>query len=143
MIKRKMPGSPCFFYYSKKLLFFTRIQRLLKTKTTQKSSSALEQNEKVKVDKEGERGGGVVGEVEDGCFVLQRSVKKLHFGDWEEKEIAAKEIKRLARGDLRTRKSLAALGVIPTLVSMLDSEVSGHPESAVQALIELANGTYT
>lgn len=95
------------------------------------------------MDKEGERGGGVVGEVEDGCFVLQRSVKKLHFGDWEEKEIAAKEIKRLARGDLRTRKSLAALGVIPTLVSMLDSEVSGHPESAVQALIELANGTYT
>lgn len=105
--------------------------------------AVLEQKEKAKVPKEEEKGSGVVREVEDGCFVLQRSVKKLHFGDCEEKEIAAKEIKRLARKDLRTRKSLAVLGVIPTLVSMLDSEVSGHRESSVQALIELANGTYT
>ncbi|KAJ8616463.1 hypothetical protein MRB53_035835 [Persea americana] len=141
-----MSGSTSFFYYySKKLLFFIRIRRLLKTNTTQKNMAFLEQKEKTKVPKEEEKGSGVVREVEveDGCFVLQRSVKKLHFGDCEEKEIAAKEIKRLARKDLRTRKSLAVLGVIPTLVSMLDSEVSGHRESSVQALIELANGTYT
>ena len=146
MTERNMSGSTSFFYYySKKLLFFIRIRRLLKTNTTQKNVAVLEQKEKAKVPKEEEKGSGVVREVEveDGCFVLQRSVKKLHFGDCEEKEIAAKEIKRLARKDLRTRKSLAVLGVIPTLVSMLDSEVSGHRESSVQALIELANGTYT
>ncbi|KAF9589914.1 hypothetical protein IFM89_029530 [Coptis chinensis] len=79
----------------------------------------------------------------EGFVTLQRSVKQLHFGSWEEKESAAKEVKRLAAKDLKTRKLLANLGVIPALVSMLDSDILEGRRLAVQALIELASGTYT
>ncbi|KAI3881826.1 hypothetical protein MKX03_019375 [Papaver bracteatum] len=76
--------------------------------------------------------------------LLKRSVKQLHFGSWEEKEIAAKQIKRLAKDNLKTRKSLVSeLGVIPPLLSMLDSDITDRKRLAIQALIELANGTYT
>lgn len=74
---------------------------------------------------------------------LQRSVKRLHFGSWEEKEVAAMEIRRLAQEDVKTRKSLAELGVVPPLVAMVGSPVVGRQRLAVQTLIELANGTYT
>lgn len=149
MNQRKMSRSPSFFLYTKKLLFFTRILRFLQNKTTQKKTTVSDRIDQGNMEAEREeeeeeqRGCELEKGIEDGCFVLQRAVKKLHFGELEEKEIAAKEMKRLARQDLGRRKSLAALGVIPTLVSMLDSEVSGHQESAVQALIELANGTFT
>ncbi|XP_043808496.1 U-box domain-containing protein 7 isoform X2 [Manihot esculenta] len=83
------------------------------------------------------------GDDEDGSLLLQRSVKKLHFGSWEEKEMAAMEIGRLAKGDVKTRKLMAELGVIPALVELVDSEVTARRQVAVKALIELANGTYT
>ncbi|XP_019157394.1 PREDICTED: U-box domain-containing protein 45-like [Ipomoea nil] len=79
----------------------------------------------------------------DDCEDLRRSVKKLHFGSWEEKEVAAAEIKRLAKQDLRRRKFMAELGVIPPLVDMVGSEVVARRRSAVQALIVLAHGSYT
>lgn len=82
-------------------------------------------------------------ESEDESAVLQRSVKKLHFGSWLEKEMAAKEIERLAREDGKIRKFLAQLGVIPVLVAMAASEVAAQRRVAVTALIELANGSYT
>ncbi|KAL6992410.1 hypothetical protein U1Q18_010519 [Sarracenia purpurea var. burkii] len=89
-----------------------------------------------------ERGGD-----EDGgdLVVMQRSVKRLHFGSWEEKAAAAAEIRRLAKENLKTRKSLAALGVVPPLVAMVGSEAGGPRgrQLAVQALIELTIGTYT
>ncbi|XP_058095640.1 U-box domain-containing protein 7 [Magnolia sinica] len=146
LIKRKMgDSSPRFFSFSKNLLFFSRIRRLLRFKTARKSCVVLDRFEKAKPEEEMEerKEEGIDGGIEDGCIVLQRSVKLLHFGDLKDKDAAAREIKRLAKEDLRTRKSLAALGVIPTLVSMLDSEVSEQRRLAVQVLIELANGTYT
>ncbi|GAB2231339.1 hypothetical protein Droror1_Dr00010345 [Drosera rotundifolia] len=74
--------------------------------------------------------------------VVRRAVKELHFGDWEEKEKAAREIKRLARRkDVKLRKHLAELGVIPPLVAMVDSQE--RRRVAVQALIELTTGTFT
>lgn len=76
-------------------------------------------------------------------IILQRSVKKLHFGICEEKEAAAREIKRLAGDDLRRRKLLAELGVIPPLVAMVGSGTAARRRLAVQALLELANGTCT
>lgn len=82
-------------------------------------------------------------EEEDCAILLQRSVKKLHFGDWEEKEIAAKDIEILAKEDLKHRKLIAELGVVPVLVSMASSEVAGRRRSAVKALIQLANGSFT
>ncbi|XP_010924884.1 uncharacterized protein [Elaeis guineensis] len=75
---------------------------------------------------------------------LKRSVKQLHFGGWEEKGEAALEIKRLAKVDARMRRSLAKLGVIPSLVSMLVEAQDDHCRRlAIEALIELANGTFT
>ncbi|XP_077229198.1 ARM repeat superfamily protein [Tasmannia lanceolata] len=135
--------SFCFFSYYQELRFFARIRRFLQIKTSRKKYVSSERFEKENREEENDRGVEMAKGIAESCFVLQRSVKQLHFGGWDEKEIAAKEISRLAREDLRTRKSLATLGVIPTLVSMLDSEVSDHKKSAVQALIELANGTYT
>ena len=80
---------------------------------------------------------------DDSSGVLQRSVKRLHFGSWEEKEMAALEIKKLAREDAKMRKLMAELGVIPALVGMVASEEAGRQRLAVNALIELSNGNYT
>ncbi|KAJ0960924.1 hypothetical protein J5N97_001180 [Dioscorea zingiberensis] len=76
---------------------------------------------------------------------MKRSVKQLHFGGSDEKAAAAAEIKRFAGSDLRTRRSLAELGVIPPLVSMLldSSAESIGRRIAIEALLELANGTFT
>ncbi|KAL9269850.1 U-box domain-containing protein [Drosera capensis] len=81
-------------------------------------------------------------EEEVAAAAVRRAVKELHFGDWEEKEKAAREIKRLARRkDVKLRKHLAELGVIPPLVAMVDSQARG--QVAVQALIQLTTGTFT
>lgn len=80
---------------------------------------------------------------QDDWMVLQKSVKGLHFGSWEEKGLAAREIKRLAKEDLKRRKSMAQLGVIQPLVDMVESDVVERQRLAVQALIELANGSFT
>ncbi|KAG8365528.1 hypothetical protein BUALT_Bualt18G0114400 [Buddleja alternifolia] len=81
---------------------------------------------------------------DDDCVVaLQRSVKRLHFGSWEEKEAAATEIKKLAAEDLKRRRTMAELGVIPPLVDMVGSKVVARQRLAVGALIELANGSFT
>ncbi|KAK9267877.1 hypothetical protein L1049_010314 [Liquidambar formosana] len=146
-------SSPWFFTYVK-LRFFCRIRRFLRTKTASRRYAGAPSDQFVypaeysKEEEEEEEGGGVVvvvvREGEDDGMVLQRSVKRLHFGiSWEEKEVAVKEIKRLAKEDVKMRKSLAELGVIPSLVAMVDSAVVGRRRLAVQALIELANGTYT
>eukprot|EP00252_Welwitschia_mirabilis_P014599 TRINITY_DN3207_c0_g1_i1.p1 TRINITY_DN3207_c0_g1~~TRINITY_DN3207_c0_g1_i1.p1 ORF type:complete len:465 (-),score=98.97 TRINITY_DN3207_c0_g1_i1:677-2071(-) len=74
---------------------------------------------------------------------LKQAVKQLHFGFPEEKCKAAVEIQRLAKQNIVTRKTLAVLGVIPSLVAMLGSSHPSHRLSAVQALIELSAGNYT
>lgn len=74
---------------------------------------------------------------------LQKSVKMIHFGSWEEKEAAAKEMKKLAEENLQRRKTMAELGVIPPLVAMVGSAVVARQRLAVRALIELANGSFT
>ncbi|OAY26315.1 U-box domain-containing protein 7 [Manihot esculenta] len=121
------------------LQFFTRIRRFLQSKAAQKNNKP---RTKVSIDNKEVRV-AMGGETEDGSLVLQRSVKKLHFGSWEEKEMAAMEIVRLAKEDVKTRKLMAELGVIPALVELVASEVIARRRVAVKALIELANGTYT
>ncbi|KAJ7947076.1 U-box domain-containing protein [Quillaja saponaria] len=140
-----------------KLKFFTSIKRFVQSKSTGKqfgpsdihfdgfdiariSSRDINNNEKVL-----EFGHGMKEEiiVEDEAVILQRSVKKLHFGSWEEKELAAQEIQRLAKEDIKVRKFMTELGIVPVLVSMAASEVTGRRRAAVKALIELANGAYT
>lgn len=75
--------------------------------------------------------------------VLQTAVKELLFGKWEEREKAAAEIRWLAAEDIKMRKTLAELGVIPPLVEMMDSDVTSCRRLAVQALLQLADGTFT
>ncbi|PIA27295.1 hypothetical protein AQUCO_08100024v1 [Aquilegia coerulea] len=128
------------------LRFFIRIRRFLHIKTTTMCNKPLKQLENIDkpIKEEEEEEEVMKTESEEGLMiVLQRSVKKLHFGNWEEKETATKEVMRLASKDMQTRKLLANLGVIPSLVSMLDSNSLERRRLAVQALIQLANGTYT
>lgn len=140
------PSSPRWLLCYMKLRFFARIRRFLRSKAALKRCGALERfdgesakgvDHEVVQDMERER------ESEDDSTVLQKSVKKLHFGSWKEKENAAKEIERLSREDGKTRKLMAELGVIPVLVAMVASEVESRRRAALTALIELANGTYT
>lgn len=74
---------------------------------------------------------------------MQTAVKKLHFGNLEEKAAAAQEIRRLAGVDANVREALVGLGVVPSLVSMVGSEVVARRRSALQALTQLAVGTFT
>jgi len=126
-----------------KLRFFARVRRFLQTKTIQRN---IKSRNKAMVSKEEQvttadkRSGD---DDDDDSVVLQRSVKRLHFGGLEEKEMAAIEIERLAREDVKMRKLMAELGVIPALVGMVASELAGRRRVAIKALIELANGTYT
>lgn len=137
-------SSFCLVSYTK-IQFFARIRRFLQSKTTQKNKTRA--FAKVVVNKEMQEVNMDHGEEgeddDDSVVVLQRSVKKLHFGSWEEKEMAAMEIEKLAKEDVKTKKLMAELGVIPALVGMVSSEVDGQRRVAVKALIELANGTYT
>ncbi|XP_054778631.1 U-box domain-containing protein 12-like [Prosopis cineraria] len=108
-----------------------QVEKIEMIKVTQKQSESIEEEEKEEEE-----------EVE--CeILLQRSVKKLHFGDWDEKEIAAKDIETLAKRDVKARKLIMELGVVPVLVSMVASDVSSRRSSAVMALIQLADGSFT
>lgn len=138
-----------FFTYTK-VSFFTKIRRFLLLRTAKKQYKPSDHSEKLRdfsitSKKEGktEKEGMEKENDQDGWVVLQRSVKGLHFGRWEEKELAAKEIRRLAKEDLKTRKSMAELGVIQPLVAMVESEVVERQRLAVQALTELGNGSST
>jgi hypothetical protein len=140
-----------------KLQFFTRIRRFLQSKATRKRCDASdclnreentqnkdEQNTVEKIEtvevmenhKEEE-------EVEETEILLQKTVKMLHFGNWEEKEVAAKEIESLVKEDVKVRKLITELGVVPVLVSMVASQVASRRSAGLTALIHLADGTYT
>jgi len=68
-------------------------------------------------------------------------VKKLHFGSWEEKEVAAKVIEEgLAKQDVKVREMASELGVVRVLVSMAVSEVASRRRVGLRALIHLSNG---
>lgn len=129
-----------------KLKFFTRIRRFLRSKAPHKRNRAASDHhaaEKPRIidavvdDDEEEK------KDTDKSMVFQKSVKRLHFGTWEEKEMAAEQIQRLARDDVSAKKLIAELGVIPVLVSMVAADESGRRRAAIKALLELANGTYT
>lgn len=157
-------SSPIWLYSYIKLRFFTRIRRFRRSKADRKRSTPSDhhhqpaairdsQDDVVEVvvvvedvqAMETAKGGGIGGGGGGGDDVarLQRAVKGLHFGSWEEKEMAARDIQNLAKEDVKLRKSVAELGVIPVLVAMASSEVTRRRRVAVAALIELANGTYT
>lgn len=138
---------------NKRLQFFSRIRRFLQSKAARKRCTDSEHVEDIKnistapktINQEVIQ--VTVQEKEqiedDSSVALQKSVKRLHFGSWEEKEMAALEIQRFAKEDVKIKKLMAELGVIHVLVSMVATEVVGRRRAAVQALIELANGTYT
>ncbi|XP_060194446.1 uncharacterized protein LOC132623671 [Lycium barbarum] len=140
-----MPNTPTtststsnFYLTYIKLRFFTKVRRFLQLKATSKKPLkpliVIEEEEKGVMGKEGSK--------DYGWMVMQKSVKKLHFGSCDEKEVAVKEIKKLAKDDVKRRKLMAELGVIPPLVAMVGgSQVVQR--LAVQALVELANGSFT
>lgn len=134
----------CFFT----LRFLTRMRHLLRLKAAKKDCKlpelvaenidtdmvACEAAKGRDQDCDGDR---------DWMAALRKFVKMLHFGSWEEKEAAAREMKKLAEEDVKRRRIMAELGVIPPLVSMVGSEVVARRRLAVRALIELANGSFT
>lgn len=151
-----MPNTPTttssnFYLTYIKLRFFTKVRRFLQPKA--KSKEQFKPSDQPGIDselliviEEGEK--GIMGKEVDkdsGWMVLQKSVKKLHFGSWDEKEVAAEEIKRLAKEDLKRRKLMAELGVIPPLVAMVGGSeaVLRRQRLAVQTLTELGNGSLT
>ncbi|KAE8700535.1 hypothetical protein F3Y22_tig00110556pilonHSYRG00254 [Hibiscus syriacus] len=143
-------ASSIWLLSSRKLKFFARIRRLLQSKSAGKRcvSSSSDHSNKLLVesntDEEEDR--VVIEKTEselDGSMALQKWVKRLHFGSWEEREMAAKAIGKLAKEDVKERKLMAELGVINMLVSMVATEVAGRRSAAVKALIELADGTFT
>lgn len=128
------------------LKFFVKFRRILiqsrrPRKQLQFESKKLQFESKTE-EKEEEQGRREKVE-EGGEIVMQKAVKNLLFGKWEEREMAAVEIKRLAEEDVKIRKNLAELGVIPPLVEMADSGDSSRGRSAIQALLQLADGTFT
>lgn len=142
-------SSPIWLYSYIKLRFFNRIRRFLRSKNNNRKRNTTSSDphlfdtsssRPVKVMVKESSG---VGDVEDEGLGLQRAVKKLHFGSWEEKELAAEEIRTLAKDDVKVSKLVGGLGVIPVLVSMAASDVVDRRRVAVFALIQLANGTYT
>lgn len=143
-------SSPIWLLSYIKLQFFGRIRRFLRSKAARKRYGSTTDRFDVVSIKSSVDDEVVVQPVmgrekseDDSAVVLQRSVKKLHFGRWEEKEKAAMEIERLAREDGKTRKLMAELEVIPVLVAMVASDVPSRRLVGVTALIELARGTYT
>ncbi|KAK7306554.1 hypothetical protein VNO77_44502 [Canavalia gladiata] len=147
----KTPSSSIWVLSKIKLQFFTRIRRFLQSKATRKrcdpsdefdmAKSRAEHNNKVEnleavqvMHKHKE---------EESEILLQKTVKMLHFGSCEEKEVAAKEIEKLAKEDVMVRKLITELGVVPVLVSMVASPAAGRRRAGLMALIHLADGTYT
>ncbi|KAL8032466.1 hypothetical protein ABFX02_13G097600 [Erythranthe guttata] len=132
------------------LRFFTRMRRLIRSRPANIKQIPPPQTAEEKpivvdmvvVCKEAEIEEGREEILDD--HRLQKCVKMLHFGGWDDKEAAAKEIKELAEEGLKRRKiTMAELGVIPPLVAMVGSEVAARQMLAVRALIELANGSFT
>ncbi|KAL6198322.1 hypothetical protein ACLB2K_028114 [Fragaria x ananassa] len=140
-------SSPIWLYSYIKLRFFNRIRRFLRSKSSNRKRNTTS-SDPHHFDTSSLRPTKVMvkessNDHEDGGLGLQRAVKKLHFGSWEEKELAAEEIGTLAKDDVKVRKLVGGLGVIPVLVSMAASEVVDRRRVAVFALVQLANGTYT
>ncbi|RDX64364.1 U-box domain-containing protein 7, partial [Mucuna pruriens] len=76
-------------------------------------------------------------------MLLQRTAKKLQFGSWEEKDVAAKVIEEgLAKQDVKVRELASELGVVRVLVSMAASEVATRRRVGLKTLIQLSNGTH-
>lgn len=127
----------CFFT----ITFLTRIRRLLGLNAAQKHSKPPElvpeiiDTDMVTRDQDCDGDRSWMAE-------LRRYVKMLHFGSWEEKEAAARGMRKLAEEDVKRRRTMAELGVIPPLVAMVGSEVLARRRLAVCALIELANGSF-
>ncbi|KAH6776784.1 ARM repeat superfamily protein [Perilla frutescens var. hirtella] len=142
--KRSDSFTNWFFAYTK-LRFFTRMRRLLHLNGVVRNNKPPEKSMNAqKAGRNEEETAAGKSEGHDGWMVaLQTSVKKLHFGSWEEKEAAAEEIRKLAEEDLKRRKKMAELGVIPPLVAMAGSDVVARRRLAVRALVELANGSFT
>ncbi|KAJ8761135.1 hypothetical protein K2173_000814 [Erythroxylum novogranatense] len=141
-MSRPGPSSSIWLFSYMKLQFFSRIRRILQSKATERNkkprAKVVTSNKEVEAAIIDDR------KNEDVSALLQRSVKRLHFGSWEEKEVGAIEIGKLAREDVRTRKLMAELGVIPVLVAMVASDqVPSRCRVAIKALKELANGSYT
>ncbi|XP_021749336.1 uncharacterized protein LOC110715069 [Chenopodium quinoa] len=143
--------------YSSKLRYFLKMRRFFTQpkKPTKKPAFACDfdkptnTNDELLLEVKAVETEEVVMEVEKDdddraeSAVLQRAVKELLFGKWEEKESAVKKIKCLASESVKMRKCLAELGVISPLVSMVGSDVISRRLLAVQALTHLADGTFT
>ncbi|PIN13049.1 Ubiquitin--protein ligase [Handroanthus impetiginosus] len=128
--------------------FFTRMRRLLALNAVRKQQKPPKETIDTEIDtpKQAKIEENMAEKLEghdDWMVALRRSVKRVHFGNWEEKEAAAAEIKKLAEQDLKRRRTISELGVIPPLVAMVGSEVVARQRLAVGALIELANGSFT
>ncbi|XP_023544556.1 U-box domain-containing protein 7-like [Cucurbita pepo subsp. pepo] len=147
--------TPIWVYSYVKLRFFNRIRRFLRSKTPKKpyvsptESIAISpnitptSNEAIHVaEPDCDCTGGIGGGADEFAVALRRTVKKLHFGSWEEKEIAAKVIVNMAKEDVKVKKLMVELRVVPALVSMVTSDAVGRPEVAVEALLELAKGSF-
>ncbi|CAH2060962.1 unnamed protein product [Thlaspi arvense] len=132
-----------------KLHFFTKIRALLTSKASSRKCNHQGPVEKSRTQQDSDKVAALPEiaskppEDVNEEVVLQKTVKKLHFGSLEEKEKAAIEIEKLAREDKKTRKLMAELGVLQVLVSMVASDVSSQQKAAVMALIQLSHGTYT
>ncbi|KAL3617045.1 hypothetical protein CASFOL_039439 [Castilleja foliolosa] len=134
------------WFFSPRL--FIHIRRLLRLKAAKKDfkpagkniDTEMDTNKEVKINVE--EGKEVISD-RDWVLGLQKSVKMLHFGSWEEKEAAAREMRRLAAEGLKRRREMVELGVVPPLVDMVGSEVAARRGLAVRALIELANGSFS
>ncbi|KAE8728359.1 putative DNA binding protein [Hibiscus syriacus] len=133
-----------------KLKFFTRIRRFLQSKAARKicASSSSDHSNKLRIksntNEDEDRVAIEKTESElDSSVALKKSFMRLHFGSWEEKEMAAKAIEKLVKEDVKAGKLMAELGVIQMLVSMVATEVAGRCLAAIKALIELAEGPST
>ncbi|KFK32393.1 hypothetical protein AALP_AA6G235800 [Arabis alpina] len=131
------------------LHFFSKIRSLLKSKASSRKRNHQDAPEKSRTHPDSEKVEATPEadpkptEDKNEEVVLQRTVKKLHFGSCEEKEKAAIEIEKLAREGSKIRRLMAELGVLQVLVSMVASDVAGHQRSAVKALIQFSRGTNT
>lgn len=70
--------------------------------------------------------------------LIQDAARNLFNGGLEQRIQAARDIRKLARSSVRTRSSFAAAGVIPPLVSMLNSSEIDAKEASLLALLNLA-----
>lgn len=134
----------------KKLKFFIRFKKPRKELAqfpSNKNQNLINMESETKETEEtGENEMQGRSEIKEVGVVLQKAVKELLFGRWEERERAAAEIKRLAAeggGGKMMKKTLAELGVIPPLVEMVGSAVVSRRRLAVQALLQLSDGTFT